>query len=185
MLGPLTFQAFADFAMRYTPEEIQCYHHKYFGHMIRQAESLPPGLDRNEAEENLQSWTKGKVRLTRRGGCGVTMLSELTKPYGDKLWRFARDSIKEHMRSSIQEQLEKQLPGTVAHRQLVQSLAGFDAIKSIKWRDFISIQHNFLNDSNRKRSACTDLTQRTKTQKMAPGMQKKGWHELVLKQNTK
>lgn len=134
LIGPLTFEAFVTFAMRYPAEDVQLYNHKTFAHFMDQAQTCSSGLEKLEAKENKHSQTKVLVKNhTRSNGCGVTVLSELTPRFGNQVWRFAASSIKEEMRIILEEDLSKCHMGTKDHDEAAGALARFDAIPTITY----------------------------------------------------
>lgn len=154
IIGPVTFQAFVSYIMRYPAEDVQIYHHKYFGHMIHQALRCPTGLQQLQGKENKHSETKRLIKTrTKKGGCGVTVLSEETELWGDMIWRFTRATVKSEMREVLVEDAEKCAAGSADHKENLDLLRKFDAIEHIKWRDFIKLQQELLDETNCKRSS--------------------------------
>jgi hypothetical protein len=160
MIGPLTFEAIAAFCMRCPAEDVQLYHHKAFAHLPQQAETCPPGILKLEGCENKHSHTKVLVKNhTRKNGCGVTVLSELTPQWANQVWRFSQNSIKEEMREILVEDLEKCHEGSKKHEVASASLDIFDAIPMITYDAFREIQLKFKSEHNQKRSTVpVDLT---------------------------
>ena len=162
-IGPLTFEYFAHFCIRYPAEDVQYYQHIFFAHVIQTISNCAPGLDRSEAEECKHSWSKKKAALTTRGGGGRTLLSQLKETWFTEIYRYCARSEQSAMRQEIVDEASTLMPHSPAHTKLISELQEFDEIETIRWEDFLEIQRKHMTTQNRRRAsaAVVDLTKFT------------------------
>jgi hypothetical protein len=135
-IGPLSFEFFARFAIRYTPEEIQYYMHAFLAHF----QKMGGGIDRNEGVENKHSHNKQKVKSTTMGGAGKTMLSQQVQQWSSEIYRHSMQSEKCAMRAMIVGDLSKLVLNSTKWKLAKTGLDDFDQIPTIEWKEFTKIQ---------------------------------------------